>query len=189
MKDIQEYIQVHDRGVDPALVSYIVRYFNTQKDFHDGGVFTESGPKTDKTLRDVKNLGLHKLRKELTSVYINNVLSDIIFKQVTTYQKTHPYARVQNLDLQVLKYSTGGHYTWHTDSTTSMNRLLSVIITLNNDYEGGELLISPTGSDKNCIKIKPGVGRIIMWPSTFLYPHKVNPVTKGTRYSIVGWLW
>ena len=29
--------------------------------------------------------------------------------------------------------------------------------------------------------------RMIIWPSTFLYPHTVKPVTKGTRYSVVAW--
>ena len=31
-------------------------------------------------------------------------------------------------------------------------------------------------------------GRLVMWPSNFMYPHSVSPVTKGTRYAIVSWL-
>ena len=27
----------------------------------------------------------------------------------------------------------------------------------------------------------------VMFPSTFMYPHEVMPVTKGTRYSIITW--
>ena len=29
--------------------------------------------------------------------------------------------------------------------------------------------------------------RMIVWPSNFLYPHAVKPVTEGIRYSIVSW--
>ncbi len=31
-------------------------------------------------------------------------------------------------------------------------------------------------------------GDMIIFPSNFLYPHQVMPVTKGERYSIVSWL-
>ena len=34
-------------------------------------------------------------------------------------------------------------------------------------------------------KTKPN--SMLIWPSSFLYPHGVEPVTKGTRYSIVAW--
>ena len=32
-------------------------------------------------------------------------------------------------------------------------------------------------------------GDIIVFPSNFMYPHKVEPVTKGTRYSYISWIW
>ena len=35
--------------------------------------------------------------------------------------------------------------------------------------------------------IEPVPGRLIIWPSNFMYKHKVTPVTKGKRFSIVAW--
>ena len=65
-------------------------------------------------------------------------------------------------------------------------RTLSAIVLLNNDYKGGELCFKdPDGSNDNVILTKSN--RIIVWPSTFLYPHEVKPVTEGVRYSIVSW--
>ena len=32
-------------------------------------------------------------------------------------------------------------------------------------------------------------GDVVIFPSLFLYPHKVEPVTKGTRYSYISWVW
>ena len=32
-------------------------------------------------------------------------------------------------------------------------------------------------------------GDIIIFPSNFMYPHKVEPVTKGIRYSYISWIW
>ena len=36
-------------------------------------------------------------------------------------------------------------------------------------------------------KIKLKRGDILMFPSNFMYPHEVKEVTKGIRYSFVGW--
>ena len=58
---------------------------------------------------------------------------------------------------------------------------LSIIIMLNDDYDGGEFVVA----DK---EIKPKKGSSIIFPSNFMYPHEAKPVTKGTRYSVVAWL-
>jgi len=58
---------------------------------------------------------------------------------------------------------------------------LSIVGALNDDYEGGEFIMF----DNYEIKFKPG--DIIIFPSTFLYPHLVKPVKKGIRYSFVCW--
>ena len=60
---------------------------------------------------------------------------------------------------------------------------LSIIGTLNDNYEGGEFIIC---GDK---KIDMKSGDLLIFPSTFLYPHKVDPVTNGIRYSYVSWTW
>ena len=57
---------------------------------------------------------------------------------------------------------------------------------LNNDFEGGEITFT-TPSYENEYTIKNAPGRLLVWPSNFMFPHKVNKVTKGTRFSIVGW--
>lgn len=59
--------------------------------------------------------------------------------------------------------------------------ILSILGVLNDDYEGGEFIMF----DDYEIKFKPG--DVIVFPSVFLYPHLVKPVTKGTRYSFVSW--
>jgi len=61
--------------------------------------------------------------------------------------------------------------------------ILSCLGVLNDDYEGGEFLMF----DDYEIKLKQG--DLIIFPSNFLYPHKVEPVTKGTRYSYISWVW
>ena len=60
--------------------------------------------------------------------------------------------------------------------------ILSVLGVLNDDYEGGEFVLIDE-------KIDLSKGDIIIFPSNFMYPHKVEPVTKGTRYSYISWIW
>ena len=90
-------------------------------------------------------------------------------------------------DILALKYEPGGFYTWHTDHCAAIPRTFSAILILNDDYEGGELCFrEPNG--ENEIKIENKKGKLILWPSNFMYPHTVKPVTKGTRYSVVTWV-
>ena len=58
---------------------------------------------------------------------------------------------------------------------------LSIIGLLNDDFEGGDLVMF---EDK---KMPLKEGDLLIFPSNFLYPHKVNEVKKGTRYTLVSW--
>jgi predicted 2-oxoglutarate/Fe(II)-dependent dioxygenase YbiX len=60
---------------------------------------------------------------------------------------------------------------------------LSILGALNDDYEGGELVFWESE------KIELKAGSIMIFPSNFMYPHRVDTVTKGTRYSYVSWVW
>jgi PKHD-type hydroxylase len=93
--------------------------------------------------------------------------------------------------LQFTKYSANdnGFYCKHIDIITgnidSHHRKLSFSIQLSDpsDYEGGDLLFHTCESPE---KTPKDLGTMIMFPSYTL--HEVTPVTKGTRYSLVGWV-
>jgi predicted 2-oxoglutarate/Fe(II)-dependent dioxygenase YbiX len=58
---------------------------------------------------------------------------------------------------------------------------------LNEDYEGGDLVFyNQDNTEMKRVKCKTTT--CIMFPSNFQYPHRIEPITKGTRYSIVAWL-
>jgi predicted 2-oxoglutarate/Fe(II)-dependent dioxygenase YbiX len=61
---------------------------------------------------------------------------------------------------------------------------LSVLGLLNDDFEGGEFLMF---DEEKKIELKQG--DIMIFPSVFLYPHRVAPVTKGVRDAFVSWVW
>ena len=87
------------------------------------------------------------------------------------------------------------HYDWHVDSAPAPNEMglirklsMSVALVDGNEYEGGDFEINDLSPKKNKIhKIKAlrKKGSIVVFPS-FVW-HRVTPVTKGTRYSLVSW--
>ena len=69
------------------------------------------------------------------------------------------------------------------DGTHKGIPIISVIGVLNDNYKGGEFIMFDN------MKIELKQGDVMLFPSNFLYPHRVEPVTEGTRYSFVSWAW
>lgn len=61
--------------------------------------------------------------------------------------------------------------------------VLTVLGALNDDYTGGELMMW----QDHQIHLEPG--SVVVFPSNFMFPHEVQPVTSGRRYSYVSWTW
>lgn len=89
--------------------------------------------------------------------------------------------------LQFTKYSAPGqHYTWHCDrgALTGVRKLsLSLQLSDPDDYEGGDLQLKFGEEEQTASRER---GMIALFPSWSL--HRVTPVTKGTRYSLVAWV-
>ena len=92
-------------------------------------------------------------------------------------------------EMNMLKYGVGGKYDWHQDVIYKhpKERKFTFIIQLSdsNEYEGGDLEFfeNNLGHDPDECREK---GSMIVF-SSFLY-HRITPLTKGNRYSIVGWV-
>ena len=86
---------------------------------------------------------------------------------------------------QFTKYDINNHYDWHTDIGKSFNdRFCSIVIQLNNEYEGGELIYKNFKHEE--ITFEKGLGNLFIFNSSV--EHKVNLVTIGVRYSLVSWI-
>ena len=87
------------------------------------------------------------------------------------------------------KWNVGGAVEPHSDisdlegnlNKNSTNKF-TVILYLNDDYEGGELYFT-----QHNIKIKPKAGSIITFPGDHTNIHGVSEVLNNTRYTIVSW--
>mgnify|MGYP003137461193 CR=1 FL=1 len=153
-----------------------------------------------------------KQKKELERKRKSNV---VWMDQAWIFNEIHPYVREANRNAgwnfqwdlsescQFTKYKLNQFYDWHCDSWEKpyndpkssyhgKARKLSLILSLvdGSNYEGGDLQVD--FRDKNDGQNSPRSirelrqkGTIIVFPS-FVW-HRVTPVTKGTRYSLVCW--
>ena len=87
--------------------------------------------------------------------------------------------------------SSNGRYDWHTDLEFGAKhghdaepRKLSLSLLLNDDFEGGEFQIN-NGKEETPLVVPMNKGRVVLFPSFMI--HRVTPVTKGTRKSLVVW--
>lgn len=114
-----------------------------------------------------------------TNLYKNELL-EVYKKEIKRIEPT-----------QFLHYPVGGKYEIHNDAddvidgkvVRKLNRDVSILAYLNDDFEGGELEFHFLG-----ITIKPKKGMIIAFPSYYEFTHQVHPVTKGDRYTLVTWI-
>ena len=96
--------------------------------------------------------------------------------------------------LQYTIYNKGDHYNWHTDNhvkpyKNNTIRKLSFTLCLNDEYEGGDFEICDPHPEPDLSKTSTFTfkkGSIIVFPSHVW--HRVKPVTKGIRKSLVGWI-
>lgn len=102
--------------------------------------------------------------------------------------------------LQFLCYRSdnSGHFNMHTDSAyfdahgnfcyTSPQRILTAVLYLNDEFEGGEIEFGSITDDsgKN-FQFKPFAGALTIFPSDLRFPHEAKPVISGNRYCVVAW--
>lgn len=80
-----------------------------------------------------------------------------------------------------VKYEGAGtHFKIHADHGPTYVATVSVVVYLNDDYEGGELYFPRFN-----LKYKPKAGDIAVFPSTFIYEHASEDMISGTKYSVV----
>lgn len=91
----------------------------------------------------------------------------------------------ERMTAHVLEYSPDGFFDWHMDlgagPTSSRKLSLITFLTPPEEYEGGDLLFMDGGQP-----LRPAQGTTAIFPSYLL--HKVTPVTKGTRFTLVSWI-
>jgi PKHD-type hydroxylase len=114
---------------------------------------------------------------------------DVIWEQANQANRLFGFELVPFHDtIQLARYDAEdqGFFRWHADTIPAdMSRKISIVVPLcdSTEYEGGALEFNENGA----IRCPPQrAGAPIMFPSWLL--HRVTPVTRGRRYSLVAWI-
>jgi len=204
--NLQNYFFYFQNALTPRFCDELIKYGISQQEqlALTGGQTTkinEGKPLDDKDIIDLKK------KRDSNIVWLNDRW---IYKEIQPYIRQANKLAGWNFDwdfsesCQFTKYKLNQFYDWHCDSWENAYndindknrhgkiRKLSVTCSLSDpkDYEGGELEFDFRNNDpdkptvRKCPEISPR-GSIVVFPSHVW--HRVKPVTKGTRYSLVIW--
>lgn len=118
--------------------------------------------------------------------FIWDKIADVVMKLNNQFFHFDLDGFYEQIQLSIYDEKENGHYGWHTDAGAyGIPRKLSfsMLLTDPKEFEGGEFQIMTTTEVP--ITMNQSRGRAWVFPSNYL--HRVTPVTKGTRKSLVIW--
>ena len=114
---------------------------------------------------------------------IDNLLFERSGLAVRTYMEQHRWCSVHKDEgYELLKLCNSNALNTHVDNTAAFVRTLTLSVALSDDYTGGEWYFP---KEEKYLKVPKGGA--LMFPSNFLFPHCIQPVKSGVRYSVVTW--
>lgn len=191
---LENFVYKVDNAFDAILGQRIMQYIDKKAVLTDMGVSRG----IDKNIRNVEGMHLYLDKQKMLESILFMSIAQEVYKFVVEYRKkfddefsnTFGKRNVNQIDL--LKYSQGGKYVVHVDSNVTsakIDRELTCIFNLNAGYKGGEFsFYNPLNKKDELLKLSLKANSVVIFPSNVLFPHTVQPVTEGIRYSIVSWL-
>jgi predicted 2-oxoglutarate/Fe(II)-dependent dioxygenase YbiX len=185
---LSSYIRVIDDVVPADFCDDIINLYKESPLWQTATVVGENENKIDASIRNVDTINLSQ-KDEIDNDYeqirqkIDSDLFTCIQKALHSYSEMMPRLVIkEDTGYELWRYKAGQFYREHTDDFPGIPRIVSCSLMLNDDYEGGEFAFF-----NGTVRYVPKKGSALMFPSCFLYPHEIMPVTKGTRHSIVTW--
>ncbi len=184
---LEDFIHIEKNAISDELCKQIIEEYDDSDDWKPGTI-------NDYEINEYRKCEVVYLSQEetlernlKTRKRIDDKLFDIITNHLKKYLEKYNslgYIQVtEDTGYMLLRYKTGDYVKKHVDTSSDQHRTLSCSLILNDDYEGGEITFFDG-------QIKPNLkkGDLLIFPSSFTYPHQVLPVTSGTRYSIITWI-
>lgn len=177
------------------LLNYCLQHSN----FEDASVIKSGYSDVSDVDVDKKSETKHQTRKTAVSFITDreNLMNDLVWGFIRRANAEFFKYKLDYFQaIQFARYQDGGHYDWHQDASpqdlANEGRKLSLTFSLTDDteYDGGLLQFyngdKPyVDKDHDIERDIKSVGTVIVFDSRDW--HRVTPVTKGVRYSIVCW--
>jgi hypothetical protein len=186
VKNLAYGINVYKNTMNRDACTLLVN--SLESELADSEVFRWKNSEEEQSLRAALEFSVDKdvlgpetySNKNLYSLY--SLVFELIKKCIDDYSATWEISINHYAPLNFVKYSHPNNYFGlHIDHGPSMVRTVSAILYLNDDYEGGNLHFPRIDG----LNIKPEIGDIIVFPSTYTYKHESTPLLQGTKYVVL----
>ncbi len=167
----------------------IIKFFEENKSMHKAGL-TALG--YDPKLKQTTDITIQPsdLKNSKYSLFVSyfNLLKDCFLN----YRSQYPFLKHRFFDrthvgnFNVQKYNSGDHFSsLHSERTSidAIHRLFAWMTYLNDVDDGGT-----TNFEYYDIKIKPEIGKTLIWPAEWTHAHTGSILKSGTKYIITGWI-
>ena len=184
MKQLFEYVHLLKGVIPQEFCESAIKKYSESDDWVEH-VWTNYDKNTSKNITT-------KRQKELLNLSFEGEHLDYLVKNcgmwIKSYTNRHPFLQIRhNSDFRINRYVTGTSMAEHSDNIVSLfesgsgSPILSIVGCLNDDYDGGEFIMFDD------MKINMKMGDVLIFPSAFMFKHRVETVTKGERWSFVTW--
>jgi predicted 2-oxoglutarate/Fe(II)-dependent dioxygenase YbiX len=182
--NLENYIYIVKNALSNEVCDDILDEFTNSDEWVDTVVGTGLVEKNIRNCQTIVTSYPHIIDKnKKVRLKIDKYIFASASKCIQEYNLKFSHCNIQeDSGYELLKYPEGCFYIEHTDSFKARPRAVSCSFILNDNFEGGEFAFF-----NRELKYKLEKGDALMFPSNFMYPHEVMPVTKGTRYSIITW--
>lgn len=153
--------------------------------YHDGLVAGEG--KSNKEIRSSKVKWIPK-HDGFGWLYFR--LMELVSEANKSLWNFNLYSVIDNIQYTEYHASDEGHYGWHQDvgGGSMSKRKVSLVVQLSDpsEYEGGDFQYFKGGNPEHAEVLSKNKGFVVVFPSYVM--HRVTPITKGVRKSLVLWL-
>ena len=186
MKQLYEYIHLMKGVIPEDFCNDAIQHYTIRNQWVE-----HAWTKYDDT--PSKNIVLTKREKELLNSPFDGQFLEYLIERcdqwLKSYSNRHPHQfQIKNTsEFRINRYVTGTGMADHSDNIVSLfekgagSPILSIVGCLNDDYEGGDFIMFDD------MKINLKKGDVLIFPSAFMYRHRVETVTKGERWTFVTW--
>jgi len=170
------------------LCKKIIVLFDTNKNLQNKGVASSVVDTTIKKTTDIsiKPNDLKNTKFKCLKDYIEELYNCYI-----DYQNQWPFVKslTENMHIggfNIQKYSSGDHFSKiHTERSgiKNIHRLFAWMTYLNDVDDGGI-----TNFSHYDIRIKPEIGKTLIWPAEWTHAHNGEIINSGVKYIVTGWI-
>lgn len=187
MSFLSDYCKVYENALPTSLCDYLVTQFEASSKVKEGREETEG--ENPILVRSRLELALPELDDFATQ--LQPVLMKITELAVGKYQSELPVRTfprdiaVETFMLHKYRAETKDYFAYHVDvnSYSSAKRYLALCWFLSDTEKGGETFFPHPN-----IRVKPKKGRLLMFPSLWLYPHSEEPSVSVDTYKLCTYL-